>query len=62
MPFGIFDYHKSLKHLHVGCEAPRAYFVPFASKEEFLATQDKVCKSGNRVEYLENGEIRINNG
>ncbi len=34
MPFGIFDYHKSLKHLHVGCEAPRAYFVPFASKEE----------------------------
>ncbi len=32
MPFGIFDYHKSLKHLHVGCEAPRAYFIPFADK------------------------------
>jgi len=33
MPFGIFDYHKSLSHLHVGCEAPRAYFVPYASAE-----------------------------
>ncbi|MBE6644462.1 MAG: DUF4981 domain-containing protein [Ruminococcaceae bacterium] len=33
MPFGIFDYHKSLKHLHVGCEAPRAYFIPYADSE-----------------------------
>ena len=33
MPFGIYDYHKSLEHLHVGCEAPRAYFIPFADKE-----------------------------
>ena len=33
MPFGIFDYHKSLSHLHVGCEAPRAYFVPYACSE-----------------------------
>jgi beta-galactosidase len=30
MPFGITDYHKSLEHLHVGCEAPRAYFIPYA--------------------------------
>ena len=30
MPFGIIDYHKSLEHLHVGCEAPRAYFIPYA--------------------------------
>ncbi len=30
MPFGIFDYHKSLKHLHINCEAPRAYVIPFA--------------------------------
>ncbi len=30
MPFGIFDYHKSLKHLHINCEAPRAYYIPFA--------------------------------
>ena len=34
MPFGIFDYHKSLSHLHVGCEAPRAYYIPFATSEE----------------------------
>ena len=33
MPFGIYDYHKSLSHLHVGCEAPRAYFVPYADSE-----------------------------
>ena len=30
MIFGIKDYHKSLKDLHVGCEAPRAYFIPYA--------------------------------
>ena len=23
------DFHKGLEHLHVGCEAPRAYFIPF---------------------------------
>ena len=28
MPFGLPDYHRSLLHLHVGCEEPRAYFVP----------------------------------
>lgn len=28
-----FDYHKSLAQLHVGCEAPRAYFIPFSDKE-----------------------------
>ncbi len=27
------SYHKSLEHLHVGCEAPRAYFVPFQSAD-----------------------------
>ena len=33
MPFNIADYHKSLKILHVGCESPRAYFIPFADRE-----------------------------
>lgn len=28
MPFGIKDYHKDLSTLHVGCEAPHAYFIP----------------------------------
>ena len=26
-----FDYHKSLTHLHVGCEKPHAYFIPYAN-------------------------------
>ncbi|MBO7177416.1 MAG: beta-galactosidase, partial [Clostridia bacterium] len=26
-----FDYHKSLDHLHVGCEKPHAYFIPYAT-------------------------------
>ena len=33
MPFEIYDYHKSLKTLHVGCEAPRAYYIPYADSE-----------------------------
>ncbi len=33
MPLGIKDYHKSLKHLHIGCEPPRAYFIPFKNAE-----------------------------
>lgn len=33
MPFEIKDYHKSLTEFHVGCEEPRAYFVPFHSTD-----------------------------
>jgi len=29
MPLNIPDYHKSTETLHIGCEKPRAYFVPF---------------------------------
>ncbi len=29
MPFNIPDYHENTETLHVGCEKPRAYFVPF---------------------------------
>ncbi len=28
------NYHKSLETLHVGCEEPRAYFVPFKNEEK----------------------------
>ena len=28
-----FNYHKSLEHIHVGCEKPRAYFVPYKTPE-----------------------------
>ena len=34
MPFGIFDYHTTHKILHVNCEKPRAYFVPFSNEGE----------------------------
>ena len=33
MPFGIKDYHKSLTDIHIGCEEPRAYFVPYHSQD-----------------------------
>ena len=29
-------YHKDLNSLHIGCEAPRAYFVPFRSEAAAL--------------------------
>ena len=32
----IFDYHKSLSALHVGCMVPRAYYVPHASEKSAL--------------------------
>jgi len=35
--FGIPEYHKSLETLHLGCEKPRAYFVPFADEAGALA-------------------------
>ena len=33
-------YHKQLEHLHVGCEPPRAYYVPFAD-EATARTMDR---------------------
>ena len=33
MPFGLPNYHENLSTLHVGCERPHAYFIPFANKE-----------------------------
>ena len=33
MPLGIENYHENLRHLHVGCLAPHAYFIPFDSRE-----------------------------
>lgn len=34
MPLGIESYHESLRHLHVGCLAPHAYFIPFGSRRK----------------------------
>jgi beta-galactosidase len=36
----IKAYHKSLEQLHVCCEAPRAYFIPFESKESSLKPRE----------------------
>ena len=36
------NYHKSLEHLHVGCETPTAYFIPFSNEES--------ARKGNRAE------------
>ncbi len=36
MPFGIKDYHQSLQDLHVGCEEPHAYFVPYDTRKKAL--------------------------
>ena len=35
-------YHKSLEHLHVNCEKPRAYFIPYGN--------EKAAKKDNRSE------------
>ena len=36
-----FHYHLSQEHLHVGCDKPRAYFIPYGS--------DAAAKTGNRA-------------
>ena len=38
-------YHKSLEHLHVNCEKPRAYFIPYGS--EAAAKKDNRNESEN---------------
>ena len=42
-----FDYHKSLRDLHVGCEAPRAYYIPYQS--EAAAIKDDRTASANFI-------------
>ena len=33
----VKTYHKDLGSLHIGCEKPRAYFIPYQSEEAALA-------------------------
>lgn len=40
-----YDFHKSQKILHVGCEKPRAYYIPFASDAEAAAAGDRRAAS-----------------
>ena len=36
MPFQIKDYHKDINSLHIGCEKPHAYFIPYATEAEAM--------------------------
>jgi len=36
-----------------------SYHPPFAAKEEFLARQERMRRSGDRIEYLADGGIRV---
>ena len=49
MPFGIKDYHKTLNEIHVGCEEPRAYFVPYHSRE---SAKEGIRDYSNRFKTL----------
>ncbi len=40
MPRGIPDFHKTKDVLHVGCEEPRAYFIPFECEEKLGQPRD----------------------
>ena len=44
----IKAYHKDLKSLHIGCEKPRAYYIPYHSEQAALAGER------NDSEYLTN--------
>ena len=40
MPFGIKSHHRDLTSLHIGCEEPRAYFVPFGRPTELFEKRE----------------------
>ena len=42
-----FTYHTDLSSLHVNCEKPRAYFIPYADEKSALA--DNRAKSTNLI-------------
>ena len=44
---------------HRAKEITNNYTPQFKSKEEFLAFQDSISRSGNMIEYLEDGTARI---
>ncbi len=36
MPHSLPDYHKDMHSLHIGCEKPRAYFIPYNNESDAL--------------------------
>ncbi|MBQ8207370.1 MAG: DUF4981 domain-containing protein [Clostridia bacterium] len=51
-----FDYHKSLRDLHVGCEAPRAYYIPY--QNETAAIKDDRTQSANFISLCGDWDFR----
>lgn len=39
------SYHKSLEHLHIGCEKPRAYFIPYHAEDVALKGERELSES-----------------
>ncbi len=51
----VYSYHQDQKTLHVGCEKPRAYFIPFTAESEALTktrSQSPVFKTLNGEWYF----------
>ena len=42
MPLNIPDYYQNPSELHIGCEEPRAYFIPFQSASAAEKAANKV--------------------
>ena len=51
------SYHKSLKHLHVNCEKPRSYFIPY--HDEKSALSDNRSKSQNFISLCGDWDFRF---
>ncbi len=52
-----FDYHRSLANLHVGCEAPRAYYIPY--QDEAAALRDNRSESANFISLCGDWDFRF---
>ena len=50
------NYHKSLEHLHVNCEAPRAYFIPYHNEQS--AVEGNRSKSHDFVSLCGDWDFR----
>lgn len=51
-----FDYHKSTEHLHVGCEPPRAYYIPYGCEK--CAEKDIREESANFISLCGDWDFR----
>lgn len=47
MPINVPDYHLSPDTLHIGCEAPRAYFIPFQSEKLAISSAKTVNRGAS---------------